>query len=319
MGTTGGAALGGNRGLYRRATTTGGRDGHQERYGGPIQGDRAAAAGRPRPAGDCPRAQVLAQDRPRGAGWPAAVAGDPQGDAGPAVDVADRLAGGVVRPRPRPPAEVRLGGARPEPDRLPELLEAVLPQVPGAPAGDGHRAGLHARGAGRGGLGRRSGRVGGSAYRRTAARVGIRRWPRLQPAALCLGDRRHEEPQLARQPPADVRVLRRRAARDGAGLPEAGGPQVPPVRPRPQPDLRSARRALHDGGGAGAARPPARQGDRQRAGQDPDALPAVPVPAPAVHQPHADQRGARRVRHAHQRPAPHPVRGVAPPALRMPQ
>jgi hypothetical protein len=73
----------------------------------------------------------------------------------------------------------------------------------------------------------------------------------VQPTGVRLGGRGHEEPQLARRPPTDVQLLWRRAARDGAGLPEAGRTQVPSVRSAPEPRLCAARHPVLHGGGPG--------------------------------------------------------------------
>jgi hypothetical protein len=55
---------------------------------------------------------------------------------------AGRLASSSAGARPRAPAEVHLGGTRPEPHQLPELLEAALPQASRAAANHGDCAGL---------------------------------------------------------------------------------------------------------------------------------------------------------------------------------
>ena len=67
--------------------------------------------------------------------------------------------------------------------------------------------------------------------------MGLCRRPRLQPAAVRLGSRGYEEPQLACSHRRMYRLLRWRAARDGPRLLEARRAQVPPVRSGPEPRL----------------------------------------------------------------------------------
>ena len=162
---------------------------------------------------------------------------------------AARLADDHPRSGPGASAEVPLGGEGAEPHHVLELLEAVLPQVPAVPGSDRHGARVRARRTRRGRLRRRTDRVDRDQERRDPQSVGLCRGPGLQPAALCLGGRGHEEPQLAWLSSTHVQLLRRRAARDGAGLLEAGRAQVPPVRSGSEPRLRTAGHGLLHGGG----------------------------------------------------------------------
>src|SRR5688572_12432101 len=114
----------------------------------------------------------------------------------------------------------------------------------------------------------------------------------FQSTALCLGGGRHEKSQLARQSSAYVRLLRRRVARDRAGLLEAGRAEVPPLRSGSEPCLCAARRALLHGGRSGARGSSKGQGDLRRPGQNPDALCAVSLSAPAFHLARGDQSRA---------------------------
>ena len=83
------------------------------------------------------------------------------------------------------------------PDHVQQLLETVLPQVPAVPRGFRHGARVRARRVCGSRLRRGSDRVDRYQDRRDPQSLGLcgRSW--LQPAAVCLGCRGHEEPQLA--------------------------------------------------------------------------------------------------------------------------
>src|SRR5258708_29074605 len=111
------------------------------------------------------------------------------------------MAGNHPRAWARPPDEIYLGGACESAHHIPELLEAVLPQVPSVPRGDYH--GPRVRG----------GRTGGSRVRPRADLAGRDPDPRgpqgppcfprawLQPTALPPGRRGAEKPPPARLVP----------------------------------------------------------------------------------------------------------------------